>query len=166
MKHLDLFYEGTKVWTDKKGYPTVWRNGKSKKVHVLEWEKRYGVKPSGYEIHHKDEDKSNWDIKNLELLTNSEHQRIHAGWIRVKGIWIAKPCSRCGEIKNLDCFYDRKGYSPTALCKKCVGIVTTEWAKRNPEKRRFISRFSSRRLRGVSSTNKRDLRFKYAKKDI
>ena len=90
MKILNL-YEGHKVWLDKKGYTTVWIDGKNKKVHVLEWEKHNGKKPIGYQLHHKDEDKSNWHIDNLELVTQSDHHKIHAGWLRENGKWIGKP---------------------------------------------------------------------------
>jgi len=50
-------FEGFGVWYDKKGYPTIWLNNKSVKIHVYVWERKNGEKPKGYDIHHKDFDK-------------------------------------------------------------------------------------------------------------
>jgi len=128
-----------KVWHDKKGYATVWISGKSVKVHVLVWEMANGRKPSGSEIHHIDEDKGNYCLENLELLTSADHQRIHAGWVRVDGDWLAKPCTGCNQVLALSQFYPRKGYTPTALCKSCHNNQCTERNKRIPEKRRLYN---------------------------
>ena len=47
-------------------------------LHHLVWEKYYGKKvPKGYHIHHKDENKTNNDINNLELMTASDHMKLH-----------------------------------------------------------------------------------------
>ena len=47
-------------------YPAICLNGKNAHVHRLEWEKHHGKIPDGYIIHHKDEDKTNNTINNLE----------------------------------------------------------------------------------------------------
>ena len=51
------------------------KNGKriQKYVHRLVWETFKGSIPSGYEINHKDHDKSNNALSNLELVTHSEN---------------------------------------------------------------------------------------------
>lgn len=54
-------------------------NGKPVYLHRQVWEDQYGKIPDGYQIHHKDGDTANNDISNLELLENSEHQRLHGG---------------------------------------------------------------------------------------
>ena len=114
-------------WTDHKGYRCVCINGKEYKVHVLVWESANGPKPKGYEIHHKDLDKSNYDISNLELLKLSDHRRIHAGWIRNNGIWIAKPCNRCEKTLPLgDFYYVNTRKIESALCRKCHNEVIAE----------------------------------------
>lgn len=51
---------------------------KRKRLHVYMWEKHNGKIPDGYDVHHKDHDKMNNEINNLELLTRSEHLRKHA----------------------------------------------------------------------------------------
>lgn len=46
-------------------------------MHRVVWE-FYNTKiPDGYEVHHIDFDRSNNDISNLQLLTVSEHRRLH-----------------------------------------------------------------------------------------
>jgi len=46
--------------------------------HRLIWEQHYGKIPKGYIIHHKDENRSNNDINNLQLLTTSQHAELHS----------------------------------------------------------------------------------------
>lgn len=119
-----LTFEGQGVWLDKKGYATIWLNGKNIKLHVLVWERAFGKKPRGYQIHHRDNNKANFSLDNLLLVNQSEHFRIHAGWIKTGGEWSHKPCNRCNKTLPLTSFYERKGLPPTALCKPCHCIVT------------------------------------------
>jgi len=128
-------FEGFGVWYDHKGYPLIYIGGKDIKIHVFVWERENGSKPKGYDIHHKDYNKANYNIDNLELLSKSDHLKIHAGWIRVNGNWVSKPCTRCGIMQPLNNFYARKGYTPSALCKSCTTIVTSARNKTIPEKR-------------------------------
>lgn len=70
------FYEGHKVYMNSL-YPAVFINGKNHHVHRLEWIKHHGEIPDGYVVHHKDEDKTNWNIDNLELISRSNHVLKH-----------------------------------------------------------------------------------------
>lgn len=47
------------------------------RLHRVVWEYHNGKIPDGYDVHHKDKDRTNNDIDNLELLVRSEHQRMH-----------------------------------------------------------------------------------------
>lgn len=47
-------------------------------MHRAVWLYYRGEIPSGYHIHHIDENKSNNNIENLQALTHSEHSSIHA----------------------------------------------------------------------------------------
>lgn len=127
------------IFYDAKGYPLVWINGKSCKVHILVWEEINGSRPKGYNVHHKDFDKTSFIPENLELLSNSDHQKIHAGWIKKDGKWHSKPCSTCKQILSLDNFYQRKGYTPSANCKKCHCDKTKQWAKKNKKLKKSIA---------------------------
>lgn len=50
---------------------------KGKRLHRMVWEYHNGTIPKGYHIHHKDEDKSNNDISNLEMVWGGEHMSHH-----------------------------------------------------------------------------------------
>lgn len=77
-------YFGKKFYKQKYGYWTISEWDKEKKIyrtilaHRWVWENIYGTIPDGMEIHHKDKDKSNNEIENLEIVSRSEHQAIHA----------------------------------------------------------------------------------------
>ncbi len=47
-------------------------------MHRDVWEFHNGLIPDGYVVHHKDEDKSNNRIENLELMSAQAHGRKHA----------------------------------------------------------------------------------------
>ncbi len=59
------------------GYMRVRINGELVLEHRYVWEKHNGQIPKGYQIHHIDEDKLNNKIENLQLMKNSEHQKLH-----------------------------------------------------------------------------------------
>lgn len=50
---------------------------KGKRLHRTVWESQYGEIPHGYHIHHKDGDRTNNDIENLECIKASEHESQH-----------------------------------------------------------------------------------------
>lgn len=49
---IDLFYQGKKVSFDQKGYPSIWLDGRNARIHLLEWERHFGPKPKGHDVHH------------------------------------------------------------------------------------------------------------------
>ena len=126
-------YNGYGVWYDKKGYPCICLCGKDTKLHLYIWELENGQKPGGYDLHHKDYDKGNYNLENLELLSKSDHMKVHAGWKRDdKGNWTTKPCKDCKlDLPLLD-FYQRKGFTPSNICKKCTSIYYKH-LRENPE---------------------------------
>lgn len=85
--------------TNDDGYVSVWTKEKRMKEHRLVMENHLGRKLCSDEIvHHKDHDRSNNDISNLEIMTRSEHSRLHAyeKWERQKkkginGVWAKIP---------------------------------------------------------------------------
>lgn len=60
-------------------YLSTTRIGKSRKrLHVYVWEYYNGNIPRGYQIHHKDGNKGNNDIINLDCLSEHEHLSHHS----------------------------------------------------------------------------------------
>ena len=53
------------------------RKGEICVIHRACWEAHYGVIPHGMHIHHKDMDKENFDIANLQCLTPRSHTAMH-----------------------------------------------------------------------------------------
>jgi len=53
----------------------------------------YGEIPEGYHIHHKDFNKNNNEIQNLQALTNQDHQKLHAN----TKIFKEFTCCQCGN---------------------------------------------------------------------
>jgi hypothetical protein len=72
-----------KVITTKRGYhQKIWTDPETGKlrreyVHRLVWEEHHGAIPEGFHVHHKDGDKQNNNIENLELLADSSHAKHH-----------------------------------------------------------------------------------------
>ena len=64
-------------------------------LHQFIWRYCVGEIPKGYDIHHKDLNPNNNDISNFQMLTKSEHIRLH------KTIEIERPqeftCKICGK---------------------------------------------------------------------
>ena len=77
--------------------------------HRVVWEQANGPIPNAYHIHHKDGDRSNNDLSNLEILSDSEHRHLHGlqGGRPGKGII---ECVECGE---------RRPHYVRDRCKTC-----------------------------------------------
>lgn len=76
-----IIYNGIKFNKDKKtGYylsSIFIKNNKRIRLHRYIWENEKGVIPKGYHVHHKDFDKNNNCINNLECIVGLRHFRIH-----------------------------------------------------------------------------------------
>lgn len=89
------FFDGRKFTRDEKtGYYLCSTNdstGSRKRMHVYVWEYYNGLVPDGYHIHHIDGDKSNNTIENLQLLSATEHEKLHGGmWDDERREWARK----------------------------------------------------------------------------
>lgn len=65
-------FNGFKFYKNKKG-----RYSCTITLHRFLWQFYNGEIPEGYDIHHKDFNKENNDISNLELVTKEDHKKIH-----------------------------------------------------------------------------------------
>ena len=80
-------FDGTTYCKDKGGHFIC-----GLAIHRAVWKYFHGEIPSGYVIHHVDENKSNNHIENLRLLTSSEHIALHSQKPSVE-----KTCPVCGK---------------------------------------------------------------------
>ena len=112
----------------KHGYRRVKVNGKYVFEHRAIWEKLNGPIPPEMFIHHKDGNRLNNDISNLELVTYESHRRKHSILYESKdGNW-TKRCRRCGIVFPLSAFYGGIRKRLTAECKPCYCKKTMEQA--------------------------------------
>lgn len=76
-----MIYKGKKYYISKQGYYTRdERSGNKRKtllLHRIIWEDNFGAIPEGFHIHHKDENRINNDINNLECVSLSHHASHH-----------------------------------------------------------------------------------------
>ena len=103
------FYEGHKVYMNG-DYPAIFINGKNHHVHRLEWIKHFGAIPEDCIIHHKDEDKTNWNIDNLELLKRSEHVLMHQHSLHTESFVKYGEESRNHKLTQADVDFIRSHY--------------------------------------------------------
>ena len=73
------YFNGYKFTKDDKTgyYLSSIIDGKRYRLHRYIWEYYNGKIPKGYHIHHKDHNKDNNELSNLELLTKEEHIKRH-----------------------------------------------------------------------------------------
>ena len=87
--------------------------------HHLVWERETGLPvPEGCIVHHKDGNKYNNDIKNLQMMPQKEHTAMHAKKGRKM---LELKCPSCGKIfvkEKRNCFIKKK----IMFCSRhCVG---------------------------------------------
>lgn len=71
-----VIFKGEKYTLRAVGYFGKTR-GQRSYLHRDVWEHHNGPIPAGYDIHHKDGDKANNRIGNLELIDKAEHARLY-----------------------------------------------------------------------------------------
>ena len=113
-------------FTIKAGYRVICVDGIRKYEHRHVMEQHLGRPLLSTEVvHHKDHNRANNDISNLELLSShSEHRKLHS--TRYAGEF-EKQCSFCNEIKLRTEFFKQKQRrdgddSHRAECKSCYYI--------------------------------------------
>ena len=98
-------------------------------IHRAVWEFYNGKIPKGYVVHHKDENKANNDISNLQLLTKTEHKKLHNA-TRKPEKYICDYCGKEFERKHKgksnrfcsrECSYkwDYENNHEIRICKEC-----------------------------------------------
>lgn len=133
--------------TTRKGYIRYKKgnDGKLRFEHCVIWEENHGKIPMGMQIHHKDFNKENNNISNLQLVTPFEHNRYHSGCRLIDDEW-EKPCKICGEYKKCtkDNWYYSRGWINGKICKKCYIkksietrkiLIAKGWKRKNYKKK-------------------------------
>ena len=103
------------------GYLRGKLGGRLRLVHDWVWEQENGPIPAGYCIHHRDEDRANNDLANLELVSHTDHKRLHGNCELRSGVWW-KQCTICGEYKPITTehwYFQRDGYPGHGRCRPC-----------------------------------------------
>lgn len=73
-----IMYDGIKFTPSGHGYYRATSRTRHISLHRYKYEKEIGIIPEGYDIHHKDWNKQNNDIKNLECISKSDHASKYA----------------------------------------------------------------------------------------
>jgi len=138
-------YFGKRFYQDKKGY---WVN--SMPIHAQRWVwiNHHGTIPEKMDIHHKDGDKSNNEIDNLEIISRSDHLKKH--WkegsydleqrrlqLSEARKWLRTPQGRLVQSeKSKESWVKRKLNPFQVLCLGCDEKFDTyqKWAKCCSEK--------------------------------
>ncbi len=71
-----VMFQGNKYTRRNTGYYGC-TNGDRNLLHRDIWEATHGPIPEGYDIHHRDHDKTNNAIANLELVRKDIHAKLH-----------------------------------------------------------------------------------------
>lgn len=117
------FFDGRKFTRDEKtGYylcSTKDSTGSRKRMHVYVWEYYNGLVPEGYHIHHIDGNKSNNTIENLQLLSATEHEKLHGEMLTDEQIECARKNMMKASVASKEWHGSKEGH---------------EWHKRHYEK--------------------------------
>ena len=68
-------YKGGCVRGD--GYRVIYSNGRLRPEHDLIYEATYGPLPGGWVVHHKNGDRLDNRLENLQGMTRADHNRVH-----------------------------------------------------------------------------------------
>lgn len=94
--------------------------------HRYVWRKHNGPVPPGKQIHHKNGDKTDNRIENLELVDCLTHKRLHSNCELRGGVWFKKCpiCKLFKEIGIVEWYIAKEGWPKYGRCRKCHNRLT------------------------------------------
>lgn len=121
-----------------KGYRRIQIDGRKWFEHVLVWVHLVGPIPDGKQLHHKNGDKLDNRIENLECLDPKTHKHKHSGCIlAANGEWW-KPCRKCKTFFPISSYYSRiDGDCVRSWCRECCIKNTVENKRRRRMEKRY-----------------------------
>jgi hypothetical protein len=133
------YFNGRRYYlTDNLAY-YYWDKGYTRQLHRDIWEHYNGPIPKGYHIHHKDHNRLNNDISNLECLSASEHALHHRREDIAQGrlsyfheAWMKHISTKAGmEAHRAAC---RRGWKVRKVVTKNCLVCHKEFKTRQPHK--------------------------------
>lgn len=113
------YFDGETFTRDERtGYYLTTKNNDraGRRLHRVVWEYYNGTIPKGYHVHHKDFNKGNNDISNLQLMSSDEHKKLHGS-----------------ELTNEEIEWRRNNIKKTAQPKAAEWHKSEEGKKRHKE---------------------------------
>ena len=114
----------------KSDYKRINVDGKEIRLHRIQAEKKLGRKlEPGEVVHHKDGDMYNNSLKNLEIMTASEHGKMHADNLRRRRRPVMQ-YNDSGDIKRWECADDvfrAYGWWASSITRACRGQLKTAY---------------------------------------
>jgi len=159
--------DGIKFYKDSKGYYSG--AFKYKRLHVYIWEREHGKVPKGYHVHHKDENKENNELSNLELIEKSRHLSLHSSTKenveRIKKVleekarpaaikWHKSKAGREWHLKHYEDMKDKFHATKEIICLVCEKKVEVPLGGGGKEGHKFCSnncKSTHRRRSGVDN---------------
>lgn len=126
-------------------------------LHREKWEALRGPIPKGWVVHHKDHDKTNCKISNLECLPRSDHSRHHiADSVHKKVVWAKAATTRKAKVKEIGAAISAARLALPKLpviCAQCTEVFYTrsKVAKLCSGRCRSNNRYQTRGRARVSS---------------
>lgn len=97
--------------------------GKDYSTHQVVWMKANGDIPKGMVIHHKDHNRFNNELSNLELLTTKQHVMHHHGkHLRVIKGKLHRACAKCGFVAPIEEWFYPSGLEKW-ICNPCYRLA-------------------------------------------
>ena len=96
-----IWFNGNRYNKQKDGY---YRSLNGKFLHRKIWKHFNGEIPEGYVIHHIDGDPSNNDLENLQMVTRSEHVKLHMAVKKYVCKFCGKEFESKGNVKG-ECYF-------------------------------------------------------------